>query len=63
MSWATSTSPDVLDGLPDGRADPGRDPGAGYIVDRLPPTRRREAPRCVYLMPDGVVQYVSKRRL
>ena len=45
-----------------GRADPGRDPGAGDLVDRLPSRAAQRRPLW-YLMPDGVVQYVSKRRL
>ena len=51
-----------LGGFPDGRGHPGRGPGAGDLVQRLPrPGRGGQA--VGYLVPDGVVQYICKRRL
>ena len=38
------------------------DPGAGDLLDRLPRPHARGEP-VWYLVPDGVVQYISKHRL
>ena len=53
----------TLDGMPGGQGhDPG-DPRAGHLLDRLPRRGTQRGEPVWYLVPDGVVQYISKYAL
>ena len=42
---------------------PHRDPGPGDLLDRVPGAGRRLGEPIWYLVPDGIVQYIAKRKL